>query len=115
MLGPGGMKASGPGRRAAGAGRDGMSGGRLRRSSGRSPPNARMAALSWASSGSSRLEQAESTSDVLGFRDGFAAVGRAGGFFWVSFSKTGFLSSVLVSHKALALSSKRDALASRSS
>lgn len=58
-----------------------MSGGRLRSSSGRSPPKAKMAALSWANSGSSRLE---STSAAFGFREGFAAVGRAGGFFWVS-------------------------------
>lgn len=61
-----------------------MSGGRLRSSSGRSPPKAMMAALSWANSGSSRLEQAESTSEALGFKEGFAAVGRAGGFFWAS-------------------------------
>lgn len=61
-----------------------MSGGRLRSSSGRSPPKAKMAALSWANSGSSRLEQAESTSAALGFKEGLAAVGRAGGFFWVS-------------------------------
>lgn len=61
-----------------------MSGGRLRSSSGRSPPKAKMAALSWANSGSSRLEQAESTSEAFGFKEGLAAVGRAGGFFWVS-------------------------------
>lgn len=78
------MKASGPGRRAAAVGKEGMSGGRLRSSSGRSPPRAKMAALSWANSGSSRLEQAESTSGAFGFREGLAAVGRAGGFFWVS-------------------------------
>lgn len=64
--------------------REGMSGGRLRSSSGRSPPKARMAALSWANSGSSRLEEEESTSGAFGFNDGFAAVGRAGGFFWFS-------------------------------
>lgn len=61
-----------------------MSGGRLRSSSGRSPPKAKMAALSWASSGSSRLEQAESISEAVDFKEGLAAVGRAGGFFWVS-------------------------------
>lgn len=82
-LAPGCMKASGPGRCAAVVGREGMSGGRLRRSSGRSPPKAKMAALIWASSGSSRLE--ESTSFDL--RDGLAAVGLAGGFFWVSLRK----------------------------
>lgn len=80
LLPGGGMKASGPGRRAAAVGKEGMSGGRLRSSSGRSPPNAKMAALSWANSGSSRLEQAESTSEDLGFKEGLAAVGRAGGF-----------------------------------
>lgn len=58
-----------------------MSGGRLRSSSGRSPPKAKMAALSWASSGSSMLE---SESGAFGFKGGFAAVGRAGGFFCVS-------------------------------
>lgn len=58
-----------------------MLGGRLRSSSGRSPPKAKMAALSWANSGSSRLR---STSGFLDFKDGLAAVGRAGGFFWVS-------------------------------
>lgn len=78
------MKASGPGSRAAGVGKEGRSGGRLRSSSGRSPPKAKIAALSWASSGSSMLEQAESTSEDLGFRVGLAAVGRAGGFFWAS-------------------------------
>lgn len=83
-LAAGGMKASGPGSRAAGVGKEGRSGGRLRSSSGRSPPKAKIAALSWASSGSSMLEQAESTSEDLGFRVGLAAVGRAGGFFWVS-------------------------------
>lgn len=36
-----------------------------------------MAALSWANSGSSMVD---SMSD-LGFKEGFAAVGRAGGFF----------------------------------
>lgn len=72
----GGSRLSGPGRR-AGA-KEGMSGGRLRSSSGRSPPRARMAALSWASSGSS------SSREGLAFREGLAAVGRAGGFFWVS-------------------------------
>lgn len=41
-----------------------------------------MAALIWASSGSSRPEEVESTSFDL--RDGLAAVGLAGGFFWVS-------------------------------
>lgn len=41
-----------------------------------------MAALIWASSGSSRPEEVESTS--FGLRDGLAAVGLAGGFFWVS-------------------------------
>ena len=59
----------------------------LRSSSGRSPPRARMAALSWASSGSSRLEQAESLSEFLAFRVGLAAVGRAGGFFKASLRK----------------------------
>lgn len=58
-----------------------MSGGRLRSSSGRSPPKAKMAALSWANSGSSMLESA---SGAFGFKGGLAAVGRAGGFFWVS-------------------------------
>lgn len=37
-----------------------------------------MAALSWANSGSSMLD---SRSEDLGFREGLAAVGRAGGFF----------------------------------
>lgn len=55
-----------------------------------------MAALSWANSGSSRLEQAESKSEAFDFKEGLAAVGRAGGFFWVSFSKAGFLSSARV-------------------
>lgn len=55
-----------------------MSGGRLRSSSGRSPPRARMAALSWASSGSS------TSTSALDLREGLAAVGRGGGFFWVS-------------------------------
>ncbi len=64
-----------------------MSGGRLRSSSGRSPPKAKMAALSWANSGSSRLEQAESTSAAFCFKEGLAAVGRAGGFFWVSLQR----------------------------
>lgn len=64
-----------------------MSGGRLRSSSGRSPPKARMAALSWANSGSSRPEQAGSTSEPVGCREGLAAVGRAGGFFWVSLKR----------------------------
>lgn len=41
-----------------------------------------MAALIWASSGSSRPEEVESAS--FGLRDGLAAVGLAGGFFWVS-------------------------------
>lgn len=40
-----------------------------------------MAALSWANSGSSMLD---SRSEDLGFREGLAAVGRAGGFFWTS-------------------------------
>lgn len=61
-----------------------MSGGRLQSSSGRSPPKAKMAALSWANSGSSRLEQAESPSEVFGFKEGLAAVGLAGGLFWLS-------------------------------
>lgn len=55
-----------------------MSGGRLRSSSGRSPPRAKMAALSWANSGSSMVD---SISEDLGFSEGLAAVGRAGGFF----------------------------------
>lgn len=80
-----GWKVSGPGRRAVG--REEISGGRLRRSSGRSPPKAKMAALSCANSGSSRLEQAESASGTFGIRDGFAAVGRAGGFFCVPLGK----------------------------
>lgn len=66
-----------------------MSGGRLRSSSGRSPPRAKMAALSWANSGSSRLEQAESLSEAFGFRVGLAAVGRAGGLFWLSLMRGG--------------------------
>lgn len=37
-----------------------------------------MAALSWANSGSSMVD---STPEDLGFNEGFAAVGRAGGFF----------------------------------
>lgn len=37
-----------------------------------------MAALSWANSGSSMVG---SKSEDLGSKDGFAAVGRAGGFF----------------------------------
>lgn len=64
-----------------------MSGGRLRSSSGRSPPRAKMAALSWASSGSSMLELAESTSAAFGFKEGLAAVGLAGGFFWASLKR----------------------------
>lgn len=61
-----------------------MSGGRLRSSAGRSPPKAKMAALSWANSESSRLKQVELPSEDFGFKDGFAAVGLAGGFFLVS-------------------------------
>lgn len=83
-LPPGGMKVSEAGRRSADEGKEGRSGGKLRSSSGKSPPKAKIAALSWANSGSSRLEQAESTSAALGFRVGLAAVGRAGGFIWVS-------------------------------
>lgn len=83
-LAAGGINASEAGRRSADEGKEEKSGGRLRRSSGKSPPKAKIAALSWANSGSSRLEQAESTSAALGFRVGLAAVGRAGGFIWVS-------------------------------
>lgn len=75
-LAAGGTRLSGPGRRAVE--KEAMSGGRLRSSSGRSPPRAKMAALSWANSGSSMVE---SISEDLGFKEGFAAVGRAGGFF----------------------------------
>lgn len=64
-----------------------MPGGRLRSSSGRSPPRAKMAALSWANSGSSKLEHAESTSGAFGFKEGLAAVGLAGGFFCVSLKR----------------------------
>lgn len=83
-LAAGVIKVSGAGTRTADEGKEGRSGGRLRSSSGRSPPKAKIAALSWANSGSSRLEQAESTSAAMGFRVGLAAVGRAGGFIWVS-------------------------------
>lgn len=33
------------------------------------------------------LEEAESGSETLGFWEGLAAVGRAGGFFWVSLQR----------------------------
>lgn len=45
-LAPGERKASGPGKRGAAVEKEGMSGGMLRSSSGRSPPKAKMAALS---------------------------------------------------------------------
>lgn len=84
MLATGGTKVSEVGSLSVGVGKEEKSGGRLRSSSGRSPPKAKIAALSWANSGSSRLE---STSAALGFKVGLAAVGRAGGFILVSLMK----------------------------
>lgn len=58
------------------------SGGILRSSSGRSPPKARMAAVSCASSGSSMLLGSMSEAFFCG--GGLGAVGLGGAFFWSS-------------------------------